>query len=201
MKNTSYVIVMPMLLALALIGYVLPWVRTPSSALTLGAYDLAEWASLNPIVRESAPYLWTSLALRLPLAAIGILMAANVKHQYHRLVGFGVVLFTGIALLPPLEFFTVYRDDINYRQQFFIAIATLIMGAIVLMLPKHMSRIKTYILAITAVMGTMATGTGLSQVLSLMHNLNQPVQIGISGLITMITLGFLAINYITKQSS
>ncbi|MFN8529394.1 MAG: hypothetical protein U0670_12340 [Anaerolineae bacterium] len=53
-------------LSLGLIGYFSAWVVNPGVALTLHAFDLAEWASLHPVVRAE-PMLITTLLLRLPL--------------------------------------------------------------------------------------------------------------------------------------
>lgn len=200
MKQSNLSLFVPVTLAITLVCYMLPWVRTPASALSLGAYDLAEWASLHPIVRETTPYLWSSLVLRLPLAVIGILIASYIAQTPHRrLFGMAVVLLTAIALLPPLEFFTIYRDDVNYRQQFILAFTTLIIGTI--LLSRRLANIKPILLSLIAGIGAIAAGIGLSQSLWLMQTFNLPIQIGISGYATIILLGVLGIGYITKQSS
>ena len=200
MKQSNLSLFVPVTLAITLVCYMLPWVRTPASALSLGAYDLAEWASLHPIVRETTPYLWSSLALRLPLAVIGILIASYIAQTpFRRLFGMAVVLLTAIALLPPLEFFTIYRDDVNYRQQFILTFATLILGTI--LLPRRLANIKPILLSLVSGIGAIAAGIGLSQSLRLMQNFNLPVQLGINVYIMIILLGILAIGYITKQSS
>lgn len=200
MKQSNLSLFVPVTLAITLVCYMLPWVRTPASALSLGAYDLAEWASLHPIVRETTPYLWSSLALRLPLAVIGILIASYIAQTpFRRLFGMAVVLLTAIVLLPPLEFFTIYRDDVNYRQQFILTFATLILGTI--LLPRRLANIKPILLSLVSGIGAIAAGIGLSQSLRLMQNFNLPVQLGINVYIMIILLGILAIGYITKQSS
>jgi hypothetical protein len=200
MKNSNFSIFVPVALAIILVCYLLPWVRTPASALSLGAYDLAEWASLHPIVRETTPYLWSSLALRLPLAVIGILIASYIAQTSHRaLFGMAIVLLATITLFPPLEFFTIYRDDANYRQQFLIAVGTLIAGSIVL--ARRLAAIKRFSLSLIAATGAVSATIGLSQSLRLLQNFNLPVQISISGYATIVLLGVLAIRHITKQSS
>lgn len=200
MKQSNLSLFVPLFLATTLLCYILPWVTTPASALSLGAYDLAEWASLHPIVRETTPYLWSSLALRLPLAVIGILIASDISQTPNRtLFGMAIVLLTAIALLPPLEFFTIYRDDANYRQQFLVAVGTLITGAIVL--PRRLATVKPFLLSLIAAIGAVSASIGLNQSLRLLQNFNLPIQIGISGYILIIALGVLSIRYITKQSS
>ncbi len=200
MKQSNLSLFVPLFLAITLLCYILPWVTTPASALSLGAYDLAEWASLHPIVRETTPYLWSSLALRLPLAVIGILIASDISQTPNRtLFGMAIVLLTAIALLPPLEFFTIYRDDANYRQQFLVAVGTLITGAIVL--PRRLATVKPFLLSLIAAIGAVSASIGLNQSLRLLQNFNLPIQIGISGYILIIALGVLSIRYITKQSS
>src|SRR5437762_3346647 len=114
MRRLNFPLLIPFLLVSAVIGYLLPWMITPAQSLTMGAYDLAEWTSLHPVVRQTLPFLWTTLALRIPLAILGILLAEYIASTlYRKVIGFLVILITVIALLPPLEFFTVYRDDPN----------------------------------------------------------------------------------------
>ena len=42
-----------LLLIIGLCGYLLPWIVAPSSAMTLNAYDLAEWTSLHPLQQSA----------------------------------------------------------------------------------------------------------------------------------------------------
>ena len=91
MRRLNFVTLIPFLLALAIIGYLLPWVITPAQSLSMGAYDLAEWTSLHPVVRQTLPFLWATLALRIPLAILGTLLATYIASSLHRTV-FGLVV-------------------------------------------------------------------------------------------------------------
>ncbi len=63
-----------LLIAVMLVCYALPWVINPGVSLTLGGYDLGEWASLHEAVRGEQPPLLTSFLLRLPLALVAVLI-------------------------------------------------------------------------------------------------------------------------------
>lgn len=191
---------LPFLLVLAIIGYLLSWVITPASSLSMGAYDLAEWTSLHPVVRQTLPFLWTTLALRTPLAILGILLAAYITSDlHHQIIGLAVILITAIALLPPLEFFTAYRDDPNYQQQFFLVLITLMVGILItLWQNKQLQRILPILLSIV---GCFSSIIGLYQGYMLMQAFNLPTSVGLGGVITTVCLGLAACLYITKQSS
>ena len=200
MRRLNSPILVPLLIAFAVIGYFLPWVLTPASSLSLGAYDLAEWSSLHPIIRQTIPFLWTALALRIPLAILGILLAAYVNKSFHRpSITIICILVTAIALLPPLEFFTTYRDDPNYRQQFVIALLTLAIG-----IPAAIAQpktLRTRLIAILSVLGALASAIGLYQEQILMQGFDLHTAIGPGGVTTSVALAAIAYLYITKQSS
>jgi len=196
--NTSILILL--FIGTALVGYFLPWVLTQASSLSLGAYDLAEWSSLHPIVRQSVPFLWTTLALRIPLAIAGILLAAYLRKTTGSLtIGIIVLLVTAIALLPPLEFFTTYRDDPNYRQQFTLVLVTLIIGFLIVI--GKLKRLQTGMLIALSVLGVIASAVGLYQANSLLQGFEVHTAIGLGGVITSIAFAAVAYLYITKQSS
>ena len=96
-----------------LLFYLFPWVVNPGVSLSLGGYDLAEWASLHPAVRDATPALFTSLLLRLPLACLALLIAFTAQR---RLLPVLIVLIAALGLLPPPEFIKATNDP-NYRQQ------------------------------------------------------------------------------------
>ena len=110
--------------AVALLGCYLPWVEHPAAALAPHVLDLAEWTSLHPAVRASAPPLLLTFALRLPLAMIGVGVAFAARWGW--LPG----LVIALTLLPPFSFFRDAFGDPNYRQGFALALMT---GALVLL--------------------------------------------------------------------
>jgi hypothetical protein len=105
---------------LALVSYNLPLVFSVGAGLTFGGYDLAEWSSLHPIVRTSQPFMLTALLLRLPVVGLAWILAG--MPFIPRWARTFAIIGIGIALLPPLEFFTQYRDDPNYQQQMVLAL-------------------------------------------------------------------------------
>lgn len=117
--------------ALLLAAYLMPWVIARPAALSLGGYDLAEWASLHPQVRASA-LLITSLLLRMIPALIVIYVTANAQSAVTRAAAGLIVIGVALALLPPLEYFSFAGGDGNYQQQFFVVLVTLAGGAVCL---------------------------------------------------------------------
>lgn len=184
-------------LTIALIGYFLPWLITPTGGLQMGAYDLAEWSSLIPSVRQSAPFLWSVLALRVPLAIIGVIFSI-ITAKNRRTWAIAILLLTAIALLPPLEFFTIYRDDVNYRQQFIIAVCTLFIGSVSI-LQQGQSKLRLLII-ILCTGGCIACGIGMTQAYWFMQDFKLPVTIGLGGFMTIIGLLAIAMLGIIKQS-
>jgi hypothetical protein len=168
--------------ALFLLGcaaYSLPWLANHSTGLSFGAYDLAEWASLHPTVRAGNPTLLASFLLRLPLACLGLLGFIGI-FRANLWLRLSLLMLIGIALLPPLEFFTQYRDDPNYRQQFFLAVSTVLFGILSMSLVR-----RGYIrpLVITFVLiGAISSLWGLLQGYSLMTAFNLPTRISFGGI-------------------
>jgi hypothetical protein len=166
------------LCAAALLAYSLPWVMNPGIGLTFGAYDLAEWASLHPAVRNSALPFLTSLLLRLPFACLSLIIASHVLAGKTRL-RLLFLLLASIALLTPFEFFTQYRDDPNYRQQFILALATCLIG--LALSGNYLRRFARSAGVLIAVIGTVASFWGLIQGYSLMRSFDLPTRIGFGG--------------------
>ncbi|MEO8612082.1 MAG: hypothetical protein ABI690_29565 [Chloroflexota bacterium] len=166
-----------------LVAYCLPWVVNRGSSLSFGAYDLAEWASLHPTVRGSNPALVTSLLLRLPLACFGIVIASTLWKQRP---GWRIVflLLVGIALLPPLEFFTQYRDDPNYQQQFALAVIAVLVGIFTLVMrsPKWINVLSI----VCAFIGSICGLLGLMQSYNLMRGFELATQVGSGGILFII---------------
>ena len=115
-----------LLLALGLVGYLLPWMVAPTAPMTLNAYDLAEWTSLHPTQRGTP--LAVPLLLRLQLPVIILLAALFARGSPTRLLAVIIILSLSAAQLPPLEFLTISRHDGNYQQQFLLAVISLIAG-------------------------------------------------------------------------
>ncbi len=127
-----------LLIFIALIAYHLPWQGHPSAAFTLNAYDLAEYASIHPAARYSTFPLLAPLMLRLPLAALALILILQGRPalSWETALHWALALIIIMRLLPPPEFFTSARDDPNYRQQFALSAGTLISAALLLALTR-----------------------------------------------------------------
>src|SRR5258706_5695618 len=94
-------------LFIALLAYYLPWVYHKTAALTANGYDLAEWVSIHPAVRNGNPPLLAPFLLRVVLSGLALLFglhAAKSQKLTHWLYAvFALIL--SITLLPPLDFF------------------------------------------------------------------------------------------------
>lgn len=177
------------LLAAAVFAYFAPWLVVSSGiSLSLGAYDLAEWVSL---MLPNRP-LTTMLMLRLPAACLAVLVAligGRRRWSYTWWLALAGVVIAAVALLPPFEFLT-QRDDVNYRQQFLIAIATFIIGLVCLTRLVDQVRLLA---SITVAAGCVVFSLiGLSQAQTIMATLQLPVQPGFGSVVFILLLGALA---------
>ncbi len=138
------------LLALALIGYSMPWLNGPAVSLSPSAYDLAEWMSLHPFVRSNGPLLLTALLLRLPLVTLGWLVVNHVRGP----LGWGLAALWAVALLPPVDFFRGAFNDPNYHQQFVLLVVYGI-GTVAILLRRWHARYFMSIAVSTAIVAVI----------------------------------------------
>lgn len=116
----------------AIASYFLPWFSVNNiTALTMNAYDLAEWSSLHPSTPNGPPALLISLLLRIPLGCLLAICTIVLKNiikcsSFHF---FAIMLLVG-GLLPPLDFFGSAVNDPNYGQQFVIAVCLLLIAVL-----------------------------------------------------------------------
>jgi hypothetical protein len=106
-----------------LIGCLMPWIEHRASSLTWNLYELAEWTTLVPDLHTTSPTLLVSLGLR-TIMVIAILNLSISIPQFRWML----LIVAGMALLPPIEFFTLYRNDPNYQQQFGMVVTILLLG-------------------------------------------------------------------------
>ena len=188
--NLRYNQILLGLLFLALVAYAIPWVVNPSIGLTLTAYDLAEWTSLHPEVRNESPALLTSLLLRLPLMCLAIIVGFAAPTPPLRSSAWWLalvfVLFLVASALPPLEFFIEARNDTNYQQQFFLTVGAFVSGLIGLtgLLPK----LRPYVVILFGGIGGLAGILGLLEAQRLMIGFSMPVAIGLGPVLLILIL-------------
>jgi hypothetical protein len=179
-----------------LLAYTLPWVSGGSTSLSFGAYDLAEWTSLHPSVRGTSPLMLPPLALRLPLVCIGLLIAFSPLPRAPRALALLVIVG---ALLPAAEFFTSARDDVNYQQQFGLALVALAGGAVGIS-----DRIKwahAWIILGVAVVGAAASLYGQAQGYDLLRGFNLPVYTSAAGIILAAIFGLWVVAVVWEKKT
>ena len=158
-----------MLLLLGLLGYLLPWAVASSAPMTLNAYDLAEWNSLHPAQRQTMPPLLASLLLRAQLAILSLAFALTVSKHW---VAAAAVVALALAQLPPFEY--VYDiANLNYRQQFVLALVSLLAGLTATRLRNR--RLTRSLLFLLPVAGIISVFAGVSQAFDAFR---QPAAIG-----------------------
>ena len=191
-KNT---LVLYLCVLLALVGYMLPWIVTPTAPLTLGAYDLAEWTSLHPSQLYTTPVLIVPLLLRIQLVIITLIIALAVQPKL-RIVAIIAIIPLSIAQFPPLEFLTVATNDVNYQQQFILATFSLIAGLVTAVFRP--ARFVPHILIVLVGIGVVTAGVGLQQAQNLYTMSLQENSIGMG--IMVLYLAYLTIILIQLQS-
>lgn len=187
-----------LLIGLALISYSLPWVVTPGISTSPGAYDLAEWASLHPAARSATPALLTSFLLRLPLALLALIVAIADERTATSWIRVLVAAALALALLPPLEFFTQYQDDPNYRQQFALALLALTGSGAAL--TGRLRRWNHRLVSGFALTGAVTALWGISLGYQMLLDFQLPVMFGLgawgmSGCFAALTLLFWPLSY------
>lgn len=152
------------LLLLALAGYLFPWVTAPNSAMTLNAFDLAEWTSLHPLQQGATPPLIVPLLLRVQLSILAVIITLCSASRNERFLAFLFVVLLSVSQLPPLEFLNNVADP-NYRQLLFLAIATTLLSTgLGFILP---AQFRPFVIIFLAVAGIVTSLVGQSQAIEL----------------------------------
>ena len=187
---------------LCLIAYFLPWVHHQTTSLSLGAYDLAEWAGLHPLIRISDPPRLVSLYLRALPVLLVALISFNAPKPLFKSLGWwfslGFVIVTILALLPPLEYFTDgnARRDPNYQQHFQLVLASLSIGLIGL--SGLLRRFRRFLNTITAMIGIGIIFKALGDIIDAMEWSGLNVSVGIGGILMFTLFVILATYNITN---
>ena len=168
---------------LAIVAYSIPWLLNPGSSLSLGANDLAEWASIHPHTHIENPSLLTSLLLRLPLACLALIVSfstpTSVFKSHGWWLGALLVIVIAVALMPPLELLTSARGNASYLQQ--ITLVACVMFGGILGLSGLLSKWRWMAVVIVSLVGIISVIAGLRSTYKLMSDFRLPVQIGLGG--------------------
>src|SRR3990172_11186061 len=115
--------------ALALLGYWSPWLTHPAGALRFNGFELAEWTTFLPGVRDgSLPV--TRLSFLIPLACLVLLLGiAAARSKSMPALRWGLMLLAllcSYGVFPSYPYIlTAYRDP-EFRLQFLVACAALL---------------------------------------------------------------------------
>ena len=118
--------------ALALLGYWSPWLSLPPAALRLNGYDLAEWITFLPGVRDGSLHL-NRLSFLMPLACVALLLGiASARFPWRSPIRWGLLLL-GLAsaynVFPAYPYILTAYADPEFQMQFSVAcIAVVALG-------------------------------------------------------------------------
>lgn len=169
---------------LTLVAYALPWVANTGAALTLNAYDLAEWLSLHPVVRSASLPLLATFALRVLPLLIAVMVVFDRNSTRVERLAFPVLI--ALALLPPLDFFRTGLTDPNFRQQFGLSMAALMLAGLGNI---RWLRDRGMWVQLIVSLGVIASGGyALMTGLELMRSFGLSVQIGIGGVFFLMVM-------------
>ncbi len=160
------------LLSLALLGYALPWAVTSSAPMTLNAFDLAEWTSLHPAQRHTEPPLLAPLLLRAQLVILTLTLALAASGRWITAL---VVLLLALAQLPPFEYVYDFAN-LNYRQQFGLALFSLIAGFVATRFGHR--RLMRFLLIVLPILGIVSVYAGVSQAFEVYRQLQSVASVG-----------------------
>lgn len=150
------------LLVGGLAGYLLPWIVAQTAPMTLNAYDLAEWMSLHPPQWHSNPPYAVPLMLRMQLVIVACLAGLLATSKKPRTLAVVLIIILAIAQLPPLEFLSNI-NNLNYRQQFLLAGAGLIVS--LALIPLKSNGIATFLFVALPLTGGVTAVHGTSEAL------------------------------------
>lgn len=181
----------------AFIAYHMPWHLHPTAAFSNNAFDLAEFTSLHPNVRNES--LYTSLLLRAPLlfmAFIITLSAACLEDERWQWLWRGAAILIVLRLNPPVEFYPYGGGSINDQQMGQLMIAGLVMIGIVTTTGRWLKRIYHPLLLIATGIMLYTAYQGMHRATELLENgLVIPVDTG-GGAILFAAAGLTAHIYI-----
>ena len=189
---------------LAIVAYTFPWLLNPGGSLSLGANDLAEWASIHPHTHIENPSLLTSLFLRLPLAFLALIVSFSTPTPAFKSHGWWlgvlVVICIAVALMPPLEIFTSARGSASYLQQATLVAFVTLGGT--LGLSGLLSKWRWMVVVVISILGIISVFSGLRNAYKLMSDFRLPVQVGLGGVcFAAILIVIIIITWMSRSTS
>jgi hypothetical protein len=193
-KTGSFSAIAAALAVVGLLGCVQPWIVVSTSSMTLNVYDLAEWASLAPAQSHTSPPLLASLLLRLQPVILCVILGAVVDGRAKKTIAAIAILMLAAAQLPPFEY--IYDiNNINYRQQFFLAVASLAGGwAAIRFWHQWLSALAVIVLPIV---GLATAALGLSQAEALYRQFQMSAAAGAG--IVLLSVSYLALLVVSAR--
>lgn len=152
-------------LALALGMYILPWTLNNNAALSLGAYDFAEFLAKRHFDETSYN---TILALRGQLVFLTWLLAFSIHRPLFTVnwwIKTVICIVLVIAQLPPLTFISNF-GDINQQQQALLSLSSLI--GVGFGLTGLLWSAKNYLRLGISLIGILTTIYGVSHAIQIM---------------------------------
>jgi hypothetical protein len=188
---------------IAAVGLTLPWVNNGAAAVSLSAFDLAEWTTIVPEVRYGGNAMTLPYNLRL-LVVIMVFAVSLIPKGRFSLGWFicaGLVLAGVIGLLPPFEYFidsgTGFRGDSNYNQLMSLAWMALVVG--LLGLSGLLSRFRRYIMPISGFVGITFALLASSEALTFL-NRYLTAQMGNGVAVFCVGLGLMSLSFFWWES-
>ena len=197
-------------LGLALAGYWLPWLTHPVAALRLNGYELSEWVTYLPGVRDGSLPL-DRLVFLLPLGCLALLLGLAATWQaappipilaapgapvssarggpnaflpaVQGWLGWGLLLLSLVCIFtvfPPYPYLFTALGDPEYRAQLFVASLGVVLLVLALYLPADLKA------ALQTLLAVLGGGLGLWSLLVL-----RPVASDLLGVPWAIGLGWL----------
>jgi hypothetical protein len=115
-------------LALAWAGYWAPWIAHRAAALNINGYDLGEWITRLPEVRDGSLRL-SRLDFLIPLAAISLLTALAAgwaRSRWARWLACLLALLGSVLILPEYPFILTAHTDPELRPALVLGVLTVL---------------------------------------------------------------------------
>ncbi len=141
-------------LALVWLGYFGPWVTHQSGALSINGFDLAEWMTFLPEVRNGS--LPANRITQLVPLAVAVIVTSALAWQMHGLARWllsGLAAIGLLSLLPGYPFILFFREDTTVQRQLMLAGGTLAAALATLGLPRLPFKLGGWVLVTLIIAG------------------------------------------------